>query len=479
MIILEFLLKLIISSGVLYGYYWCFLRDKKFHRYNRYYLLSILVVTPAISLLKIPVSFRSSSADTMLRTLDQFKTITPASEGYSSGSSGVWWAIGYSSISLLLVLLVLKSLWYIRTLRKKYQSSTIEQIRLYQTREPGTPFSFFQSVFWQEELPLESTEGQRIFRHEWYHVKQQHSADMLLAETITALMWINPFFHLVKKELKAIHEFLADQFAIRNDNSVEYASLLIQRILNSRQPALVHPFFQNHIKRRIAMITKPTTGYSYWSRLMALPIGITLIAGTVLYAGAAKTQVVSATVTPASTELKLTGEASFAPVERDTIPAKSKEKLASIRKDLEKKKLALRKSQEEQQLEIRLKETELRQTIEEMKKNHELSEEDLVTLKRQQEEMELQNRMKIEQENQSLVNLKLQAELQEKQQADQQAAQEVELKLQRVQADVNLRVKQKIEQEARMQSKQKANQDAKQVIQLKLKKEAEVKKKED
>jgi len=471
MILLEFFLKLILSSGILFGYYWLFLRDQKFHRYNRYYLLSILLVTPVISLLKIPVHFQSSSdAATVLRSIGQLKTIDPA-EHSALPPYNWWWVALYGSISLLLLFWLVKSLWYIRSLQKKYHSSPVEHIRLYQTSEPGTPFSFFESVFWHQELSLESPEGQRIFRHELYHVKQKHSADLLLAETISALLWINPFFHLVKKELKAIHEFLADEFAIRNDDSVAYASLLIQRILECRQPTLVHPFFQNHIKRRIAMITKPSTRYNYWSRLMALPLGITLIAGTILYAGAAKTQVTSQPLAP---KVQDHPDPALAPVAADTIPKEAREKLARIRKELAEKKSELRKTQEKQMQEIRDKEIELRETIEDMKKNHELSEEDLLNLKKQQEQLELQR----VQETQSLVNLKLQTELQEKQLADQKSAQEVELKLQRVEADVNYRVKQKVEREALLQSRKKSEQDAKKIIEIKLKKEVEEKRKD-
>ncbi len=96
-------------------------------------------------------------------------------------------------------------------------------------------------------------------------------------ELLTVIFWINPFFHLIKKEVKAIHEFLADQFAITENTKWQYAELLLMQVLNTNQH-LVNPFFHNQIKRRIAMITtskKPS--YQYLRKLMVLPVAAIVI----------------------------------------------------------------------------------------------------------------------------------------------------------------------------------------------------------
>ena len=72
------------------------------------------------------------------------------------------------------------------------------------------------------------------------------------------LFWLNPVFFLVKKELKTIHEFLADQFASNENTQWEYAELLLMQAFGT-QHSLVNPFFHNQIKRRIAMITTSKT----------------------------------------------------------------------------------------------------------------------------------------------------------------------------------------------------------------------------
>ena len=48
-----YMLKVIICSGILVGYYWFFLRNKIFHRYNRFYLLAAMSLSLLLPLLKI------------------------------------------------------------------------------------------------------------------------------------------------------------------------------------------------------------------------------------------------------------------------------------------------------------------------------------------------------------------------------------------------------------------------------------------
>ncbi len=48
-----YLLKVIICSGILYGYYWLLLHNKIFHKYNRFYLMASVVLSLLLPLIKI------------------------------------------------------------------------------------------------------------------------------------------------------------------------------------------------------------------------------------------------------------------------------------------------------------------------------------------------------------------------------------------------------------------------------------------
>ena len=55
--LLFYLLQVILASGILYGYYHLMLRNKKFHQYNRFYLLASVIISVLIPFLNIPVYF--------------------------------------------------------------------------------------------------------------------------------------------------------------------------------------------------------------------------------------------------------------------------------------------------------------------------------------------------------------------------------------------------------------------------------------
>ena len=290
MTILLYCVKLILVSSVLYGYYLLFLRNRPFHRFNRVYLLLATVLSLVLPLLVIPVSlpFSTEKGIDLTQTL---RVIVPGDWKESemgdpgTGAAGSGWSLS-ACAGLLYGIGVLvcgfscsQSLRYIASIRKSYSYKDLSGIRLYDTAEPGTPFSFFRQIFWNRYIPTDTPEGQQIFRHELYHVRQRHSFDILFMELCCCLAWFNPFFRRIKKELRTIHEFLADEYALREEDRLDYAELLIQHALRQRNGGLVHPFSHFEIKRRILMITRsgqlPHGGLR--NRVLVIPVLLLLV----------------------------------------------------------------------------------------------------------------------------------------------------------------------------------------------------------
>jgi len=176
-------------------------------------------------------------------------------------------------------IILARSLAWIRKLQTKYPYEKMGGLTIYNTTEPGTPFSFFRSIFWDQNIALNDAHGQQIFRHELFHVKEKHSTDVLLLEILCCIGWFNPFYHLVRKEIRAIHEFLADEYAASANNRYDYAELLLAHAITQRKLNLTNPFFHNQIKRRITMITQSNLlrRSGYISRIMALPLLFVLV----------------------------------------------------------------------------------------------------------------------------------------------------------------------------------------------------------
>ena len=284
--LLTFLLylgKVMLCSGILLGYYWLFLRNKRFHHYNRFYLLATLAMSVLLPIIKIPVLYNSQDPvnHAVYQTIQVLTVNYGEADMLAEGPSKammlwnlvnlVYWI--YIIGILVLLFALVKSLLYIWRISRRYPAERIGGLKFFNTREPGTPFSFFRKIFWNNELAFNSQEGQQIFQHELFHVQQKHSSDIIFTELVTAFFWFNPFFRILKKELKAIHEFLADQYAISGNDRYAYAELLVLQTMKANHLPITNHFFQNHIKRRIAMITNnQPSRITYRSRLMALPL---------------------------------------------------------------------------------------------------------------------------------------------------------------------------------------------------------------
>ncbi|MFI5132818.1 MAG: M56 family metallopeptidase [Chitinophagales bacterium] len=282
--LLYYLLQVIVASGILYSYYHFALRNKKFHRYNRFYLLSATIISILIPFLNIPVYFTHDETNSsfVLQTLTVISTshleettVAPYITASIKHNWFTWENISYAFYLLIATLTLLRvffSLRKIRTIVKNNPVEKLDNIHFINTDEPGTPFSFFRWLFWNRKIELKSEKGEQVFRHELFHIEQKHSLDIVFMELLTVIFWINPFFHLIKKEIKAIHEFLADEFATNENEKWGYAELLLMQAFNT-QIHLANPFFHNQIKRRIAMITlskKPK--YQYLRKLLVFPV---------------------------------------------------------------------------------------------------------------------------------------------------------------------------------------------------------------
>jgi TonB family protein len=115
-------------------------------------------------------------------------------------------------------------------------------------------FSFFNKIWVNKQLPHHD----EITKHELTHAKHLHSADVLFFEVICIINWFNPICYFYRKSVKHIHEFIADEQAIKNSNQIhDYAMLLFNKSFGVNPNQLTNNFFnQSMLKRRIQMLQK-------------------------------------------------------------------------------------------------------------------------------------------------------------------------------------------------------------------------------
>ena len=281
-----YLLKVIICSAVLFGYYWFFLRNKIFHSYNRFYLLAIVVLSLALPLMKISVWHKASeSQPQVIRMLqvvnssDEYLDEIVVYSHYNHISKEQLFTGLYFAICTVFLFLLLQVMFRIWMLLKKNPATTIENIHFINTNAKGTPFSFLKFIFWNDAIDIHTKTGRQVFKHEVAHVQEKHSYDKLFINIILILFWCNPFFWFIRKELNMIHEFIADKKAVEDGDTADFAAMILQATYPQHRFPIANNFFYSPIKRRLIMLTKQNkTKVNYISRLLVLPLAIFVFA---------------------------------------------------------------------------------------------------------------------------------------------------------------------------------------------------------
>ena len=295
--VLVYALRVLLVSAALYSYYWIFLYNKAFHQVNRFFLLGTALLSLLLPLvpLSLHLPWMSLPSPAAVKTV-----ILPASSALASTATtphdhqdlvhtGIFIAFMlYCLVSAILLFRLVRSVHRIVRAARKYPVTRIGPIHLLNTNEPGAPFSFLHWLFWDRQIDPHQDQGRLIFLHESYHIRQYHTLDILGLECIRCLCWFNPFLHLICREIRTVHEFLADHNALRESdqgssnasNRYAYAELLVWQAAIQTPPFLQHPFFHSSIKRRITMITQSKFRRTNpLGRIMALPILVLLLAG--------------------------------------------------------------------------------------------------------------------------------------------------------------------------------------------------------
>lgn len=277
-IVITYILKTILISGIFLAYYWIALRDKKFHYYNRFYLLTASIMSLVIPLLKFdrfivekPVIYSSNEIVQFILPLSNVKeSIQYDWVDYSLFIAGM--------VAITLFSILLLNVIKIQLLKRKSEVTQMEGFDFINTNDDNAPFSFLNNLFWKQSISLQEEGGQQIFKHEITHIQQKHTWDRIYSQIITSIFWMNPFNWIIQKELVTIHEFIADESAVGDSNVEAFAKMLLQTHYGNHFLNPTHQFFYSSIKRRLTMLTKSTnTKYSYLRRVMVLPILIATV----------------------------------------------------------------------------------------------------------------------------------------------------------------------------------------------------------
>lgn len=299
-----YFLQVILCSGLMMGYYWLVLRNKRFHQYNRFYLLAIALLSWIVPLIKIKWGHQVLSNDPQMLQLLSVVADSNSQIEENLSQQGFQWNLDsaavfiYIAVAGILLLGMIRAFVRLYQLLKNHSCRSVGDVYLILTQAKGTPFSFFRYIFWNEEIDIRSEAGKQILQHELTHVKEKHSFDKLFIQVMLIAGWFNPLFWLLRREMDMIHEFIADRKVVSNGDTASLAQMLLTAAYPQQQFALTNPFFFSPIKRRLQMLNNNKhPRFSYIRRLVVLPL---LAIVVVLFAFRSKEQRKHGTLSVAS-----------------------------------------------------------------------------------------------------------------------------------------------------------------------------------
>ena len=282
----EFLIyqgKTAIALAVFYLFYRLLLSKETFHRFNRIVLLGTAALSFVLPLCVITIRKVVTLPYTPVAEEPTETVIEMAAAVTETASAPVWPAIicGIFVLGALTVLsMAVISIFKVKAIINSGEHQTLESGEtLVITNDDTAPFSWMKYIVISRE-DYESGYSQ-ILTHEKAHIALRHSWDLLFVDMITALQWFNPAIWMLKSDLRALHEFEADDAVLRSGADVkEYQYLLIRKAVSKSGYSVANSFNHSTLKARITMmLNKKSSRMSVWKALYVIPlVGISLAA---------------------------------------------------------------------------------------------------------------------------------------------------------------------------------------------------------
>lgn len=282
--------------ALLLAVYKVFLSGTTFHRFNRFLLLGFLALSAVLPLCHIETEHTDIAiANTeFVRTLETLQdgganvagrsAIVPdgegtaisdvANDGSKAEDKPAVWAYLLVGVYLMYVLIILSG-WVRSTVKMKRFLHACRRYRLGKWVRLAVHKNLFGPFNWMNYIVVPYEERKLhsdvAVCHEMAHVRCLHCIDLVVVG-VCAL--VNPVAWLLLRELKALHEYEADDHVLRSGRleAKTYQTLLIKKTVGAEAYALASCLNFN-LKNRIIMMKKEqTNGWRKAWLLAVIPV---------------------------------------------------------------------------------------------------------------------------------------------------------------------------------------------------------------
>lgn len=253
---------------------WVMSRDT-LHRLNRVVLLTAVVVAFLLPVCRVTIIEVIPRPEPMAFELPAEEIVT------TLPNDGIAWQQVVGALFLLAMVVMVGrmgvatlSVW--RTIRRLKRSAEevheVEGATIIVASEELSPFSWGRYIVLSARDMAEN--GEAILNHELAHIRLGHTRDLVLFDLLMVGQWFNPAMWLLRRELRAIHEYEADRAVIAQGvDPRNYQMLLIKKAVGERWCSVANSLNHSNLKNRITMmLQKRTSRWAATKCLLLLPL---------------------------------------------------------------------------------------------------------------------------------------------------------------------------------------------------------------
>ena len=276
-----FIIKSAITLALLYSCFFVFLSKETFHRFNRIMLIGIMLVSLVLPLFQ----FTTEHPTVINEEFHQWQTfieqapaavlLTPVA--IEETTPRITWVqvlmwVYLAGVLVMLVITIVQVLSLARFMRGGLRHTDSRGNTVILQKGDIPPFSIFRYIVMSVKDYEDSR--QHILTHEQEHIRLGHTFDLLLLEAMKAFQWFNPFVWFISRDLKAIHEYEADQAVINHGiDAKSYQKLLVMKVVGNRLQPFTNNLNHGSLKKRIFMMyQKPSNRWLMLKALCAIPV---------------------------------------------------------------------------------------------------------------------------------------------------------------------------------------------------------------
>jgi TonB family protein len=248
-----------------------FLRNERFFKLNRIYLLAGIITSfifPLISIhytVVLPVVRNIQIENAIVSEIqNQDKSLIPDLKLILS----ILYVLG---VVFVLTLIIRQGRSVFRAI-KKSEIISFHPAKLIKTPDYTSAFSFFSYVFVNPSVT--DVETKEIMIHELVHIRQKHWFDLLLVELLCMMQWFNPLVWIYIRFIRQNHEYLADEVALQQTSDpAVYRAVLLNQIVGAPVVNLANSFNYSPNKKRFNMMKNIISSpYRKMKLLFILPV---------------------------------------------------------------------------------------------------------------------------------------------------------------------------------------------------------------